>query len=123
MNIFSAISDIFKPVADLVDNVHTSKEEIGLIKLELQKVELAMLTAGLKAQCQLVDATARVAVAEQQYGNFISKSWRPVSSLAFTCMLFAMSLDVIAFNQTLAYIGGAFLGVYGVGRSVEKKKL
>jgi hypothetical protein len=76
----------------------------------------------MELQSQALDMQTKLGVAEQQHGNWLSKGWRPVASLAFVALLCAMGLDVIEFKPLLAQVAGAFLGLYGIGRTVEKKK-
>lgn len=129
MSIFNWIGDIFGPVADAIDNVHTSTEEKGQIQIELQKVksimaetEAKVATKVLDFQSQLVEANSKVAMAEQQHGNWLSKSWRPICSIGSFVALVAMGTDVMVYNQFLATIFGSFLGIYTGARSWEKKK-
>ena len=130
MSIFSFIGDLFSPAADLVDELHYSGEEKGNIDIKkaelhnkLAEIEARVSTKMLDLSSQLIDANAKVAVAEQMHGNMLSKSWRPVSSLAFVGLLIAMGVGIIPFNQFLAGVAGSFLGIYVPLRSlVDKKK-
>lgn len=127
MSIFSFISDIFKPAADLVDNLHDSDEEMGNIEVkkqelrnELAKMEYNLSTKYVELQTQAMEAQAKMEIAAQQHGNFLSKSWRPITSLIMAATLFGMGLGFIEYNQMITQIAGGFLGIYGLGRSVEK---
>lgn len=122
MSVFSWIGDLFKPVSDLVDNVHTSTEEKGILRNKLAEIEAKVATRTLELQSQIIEANSKVAIAEQQHGNLISKSWRPVCSIGSFVLLSLMGLGVIPWNQVLAYIFGSFIGVHMGGRSWEKKK-
>lgn len=130
MSIFSFLGGIFKPAADLVDNLHDSKEEMGHIsntkaelKNKLAEIEANVATRMLELQSQIIEANSKVAMSEQEHGNFLSKSWRPISSLVFVILLVLMGVEVIPFNQFLAGVAGSFLGIYAPLRSlVDKKK-
>lgn len=122
MSIFSFIGGIFKPAADLIDNVHTSKEEKLQLRNQLAQIEANVATKMLEFQSSLIAANAKVASAEQEHGNWLSKSWRPVVSIVMTIMLVIMALGKIPFNEYLATIAGGFLGIYTGARSYEKKK-
>lgn len=117
-----AFLQVFKPVADLIDNVHTSEEERQTLKLKLAEVEAKVATKLMDLQMSVIDSNAKVASSEQQHGNWLSKSWRPVVSLAMTAILLSMGFGLIEFNNLLAQIAGGFLGIYGIGRSIEKRK-
>jgi len=121
MSIFSFIGDIFKPAADLIDNVHTSKEEKLQLRNQLAQIEAQVATKTLELQSQLITANSNVAIAEQQNGNWLSKSWRPIVSLIMAGLLVGMGLGLIVYNQFLAGIAGGFLGIYTGSRSWEKK--
>lgn len=122
MSIFSWISEIFSPVSDLVDELHFSGEEEGLIRNKLAEIEAKVATRTLELQSQIIEANAKVAMAEQQHGNWLGKSWRPICSLGSFVALVAMGTDVMVYNQFLATIFGSFLGIYTGARSWEKKK-
>ena len=129
MSVFSWIGDLFKPVADLVDEVHTSTEEKGQIanraselKNKLAEIESKVATKTLSLQSQIIEANSKIAVAEQKHGNVLSKSWRPLCSIGSFCALVAMGTGQMEYNQFLATIFGGFLGIYTGARSWEKKK-
>lgn len=129
MSILSFLGSIFKPAVDLVDELHDSEEELG--NIEIKKAELHNKLAeieskvGLKLmdlQSKALDMQTKIAVAEQEHGNTLSKSWRPIASLAMTGLLVAMGLDFIQYKPLLVQVAGGFLGIYGLGRSYEKAK-
>jgi len=136
MSVFSWIGDLFKPAADLVDELHYSGEEKGHhqekmakhkakmseLKNQMAQIEAKVATKTLDLQSQIIDANAKVAVAEQMHGNWLSKSWRPICSVGSFGMLVAMGFDIVPFNQFLATVFGSFLGIYTGARSWEKKK-
>lgn len=122
MSLFNFLGSVFKPVADLVDNVHTSDEERMMLRNQLAQIEAQVSIKMMELQSSVIEANSKMAIAEQEHGNLLSKSWRPLVSLALTGILVAMGFGVIEFNDLLAQISGAFLGIYGVGRSMEKRK-
>ena len=129
MDVFGWISGLFQPVADLVDNLHDSDEEMGNIAVKkaeidarLAEIQAKVSTQVLTLQTKAMEANAKVAIAEQQHGNWLSKSWRPIASLSMVVILLAVGFDVIEYKELLVKICGGFLGIYGMGRSWEKKK-
>jgi len=129
MSIFSFLGSLFSPLADTIDNLHDSEEELGQIAVKkaelrnkLAEIEAKVSTKMMELQSQSIEANAKMAVAEQQHGNTLSKSWRPITSLCMTGILVAMGFDLIAYKPLMVQICGGFLGIYGIGRSVEKKK-
>ena len=129
MSLFDFIGSIFKPATDLVDELHVSDEERGQIEIKkselrnkLAEIEARVSTKMLDLQSQVIEANAKIAVSEQQHGNLLSKSWRPLVSLGCAATLFAMGFEAIQYNQFIATICGGFLGIYAPLRSWEKKK-
>lgn len=127
MSLFDWIGSIFKPATELVDDLVFSGEEKAQweakqaeLRNKLAEIEAKVATRTLELQSQLIEANAKVAIAEQQSGNWLSKSWRPISSLVFVGLLVGMGLGVIAYNQFLAGIAGGFLGIYVPLRTQEK---
>lgn len=119
--IFSFLSEVFKPAAELIDNIHTSPEEMGILKNKFAEIEAKVSVKLMELQMKVIDANSQVAIAEQQHGNWLSKSWRPIVSLGMLAILLAMGFGAIEFNELLAQISGGFLGIYGIGRSIEKR--
>ena len=130
MSILNLIAGIFKPAADLVDSLHDSKEEMGNIAVkkaelrnQLSQIEAQVSTKLIGLQSEVIAANSKIAIAEQEHGNLLSKSWRPITSLAFVSLLIAMGMGFVEFNQFLAGIAGSFLGIYAPMRSlIDKKK-
>lgn len=129
MGIFSFLGSIFSPLTDLVDNLHTSDEERGELEVKkrqisakIAEIEAQVTTKIVELQTKAMEANAKMAVAEQQHGNWLSKSWRPIASLCMTAILVGMGFDVIPYKPLMVQVAGGFLGIYGIGRSIEKKK-
>lgn len=122
MSLFSWIGSLFSPAADLIDNVHTSTEEKLQLRNKLAEIEAKVATKTLDFQSQLIEANSKIAIAEQQSGNWLSKSWRPLCSLGSFVALVSMGIGYMEYNQFLATIFGSFLGIYTGARSWEKRK-
>lgn len=129
MGFFDFIGNIFKPASDLVDELHFSGEERAnaeLKKAELQnklaEIQAKVNTKLMELQSKSIDANAKVAIAEQQHGNMLSKSWRPITSLCLIGMVIAMGFEVIPYKELIIKFAFGFCGIYGAGRSYEKKK-
>lgn len=129
MSLFSFLGGIFSPLTELVDELHDSDEE--LLALEVKKKEIHAKIAEIEAQVttkvvelqtKAMEANSKMEIAAQQHGNWLSKSWRPISSLAMTAILVATGFDLVEYRPLLVQVAGGFLGIYGIGRSFEKKK-
>lgn len=120
--IATIIAGLFKPAADLIDNLHTSEEEKGQIELEFAKLQLNTAIQMVDYEKQLLAGQTEIVVAEARGGSWIQKSWRPITMLTFLGLVVADSFGLLAFRLaeeawTLLQIG---LGGYVVGRSAEK---
>jgi hypothetical protein len=129
MSIFNWIGSLFKPAADLVDDLVYSGEERGNIEVKKQEIkakiaeiEAKVATRVLDLQNAALEANAKVAMSEQQHGNTFSKIWRPIASLCMVSILMLTGFGVIEYKELLVQISGGFLGIYGIGRSYEKGK-
>ena len=125
------VSGIFKPAADLVDNVHTSEEEKFelknvLVKLqnEVTSKQIELLSKQMDLEKQLLESQASIINTEAKSDSWISRSWRPITMLTFLAIIVLHSLGIVDLKpefaesfMTLVQIG---LGGYVVGRSAEK---
>jgi hypothetical protein len=122
MNPLNLIKDIFRPAADLIDNVHTSEEEKGEIRIKLDQIESVLTSEFIALQMKLLEAQSSIIKAEAEGSSWIQRSWRPVTMLVFLALvvfdsfgwlpnrLAPEALDIIKIG----------LGGYVIGRSVEK---
>src|SRR3990167_2318252 len=126
MSIFSFIGEIFKPAADLVDNLHTSDEE----KLKLQNAFVKMQNEAsgklLEFEAKLVEAQSKIITAEAQGQSWLQRNWRPLTMMIFNGLLVSYWLDFAPPNMSQATLDNVFqliqLGIsaYIGGRSLEK---
>jgi len=122
MSILNFLGDIFKPAAELVDNIHTSEEEKLELKNKLELIQNEMKARVLNYEQSLMEAQSKTIQAEAQGASWLQRSWRPITMLTF---LFLVVLDCFGWLKfrlapqawTLLQIG---LGGYVIGRSAEK---
>lgn len=95
---FSFIAGIFKPAAELVDSLHTSKEEKAAMAL-------ALLTAQQEAAAKMAGMKRDVIVAEANSKHFLTANWRPITMLCFVFM--------IMWNFIVAPLGSFFSAMFG----------
>lgn len=127
------ILGLFKPVADLVDNLHTSKEE----KLEL-KAKIDTIASNAQAQIlnfinKMAEKQAAIIVAEATSEDKWVRRWRPIMMYVIIAIV-ANNYLLIPWLQALGWNGAPViilpekvwtlmeigLGGYIVGRSGEK---
>ncbi len=129
--VLKGIGNVFTPVADLVDNVHTSEEEKlelknKLISLqnEVTKGQMDLLSKNIDLEQKFLEAQTSILTAETNSDSWLAKSWRPITMLIFLAMTTGHALGLIEMSQemsdnyfALVKIG---LGGYIVSRGVEK---
>jgi hypothetical protein len=122
MNWFSLVGSIFKPAAELIDNLHTSQEEKLLVKQKMFELQVEAFNKAEEYETKLLDAKKTIITAEAQSQSWIARNWRPITMLTFLGLVVLDSFGVLPFRLageawTLLQIG---LGGYVVGRSAEK---
>ena len=128
MDLMTLIGSVFKPAADLIDNLHTSKEEKLQQKAVLLDIQTKFLAQGLEFEKDQLKARAAIIEAEAKSGNWLTSSWRPVTMYTFLVMLVSYWFGWIDVTDritepllekifSLLQIG---LGGYIVSRGVEK---
>lgn len=122
MNVLSLIGQIFKPATELIDNLHTSKEEKLQQKAVLLQLQTDFLKEGLQYEQEQLKQKAAIIMAEAKSESWLARNWRPITMLTFLGLVVLDQTGQLAFRLadqawTLLQIG---LGGYVVGRSVEK---
>ena len=122
MNVFSFIGEIFKPAADLIDNLHTSEDEKLKNKNVLKTIENALASKIIDYESQLLTAKTSIITAEANGQSWIQRNWRPITMLTFlvlvVCDSFGWLANPLAPDAwTLLQIG---LGGYVASRGIEK---
>lgn len=124
--LFNFIASIFKPAADLVDNLHTSDEERLKLRNEIQKMQFKMQEKVLDYETKLMETRGNIISAEAKSDHWLVACWRPITMLTFTGLIVARWMGWSAPNMTpeleekLFSIIQVGLGGYVVGRSGEK---
>lgn len=126
MNLFQLIGAIFKPAAELIDNLHTSVEEKLQQKAIMLNTQVELLEYALNYEQEQLKAKTEIIVAEAKSESWVTRNWRPVTMLSFVAAIlgywFGLTPDTLTPEAvdsmfTLVQIG---LGGYVVGRSAEK---
>ena len=125
-SVLSMVTDIFKPAAALIDNLHTSDEEKLVQKARLLEIQASAVDSATEYNQAIFEGQAKIVNSEAVSGNWLAASWRPITMLTFVAIVVAKFLGYSSPNLTpedynhlwtLIEIG---LGGYVVGRSVEK---
>lgn len=81
--ILGLISNVFKPAADLIDELHTSEEEKLQAKAVLTTLENQITSQVLDIQKAEVEARRDIIVAEAKGESWLQRNWRPVLMMLF----------------------------------------
>lgn len=122
MGVVDLIAGIFKPAAELVDELHTSEEERLKAKGHLLDVQAAAMQRVFDYESEMLSSKSKVVHAEAQSKHWLTANWRPITMLTFLVLVVGDSLgwlpnDLRDETFVLLEIG---LGGYIVGRSGEK---
>jgi len=122
MGVTDLIAGIFKPAAQLIDDLHTSTEEKLSAKGHLLDVQAAAMQRVFDYEKELINGQYKVVSAEAKSEHLIVAAWRPITMLTFLILAVGDSLGLLATPLrdeawTLLQLG---LGGYVVGRSGEK---
>lgn len=120
------ITGIFRPAAEMIDQVHTSDEERMDAKGRLLDKMITLITNALEYEARTLEARAKIVEAEAKSNNPLTAAWRPITMLTFLAIVVGSAFGWIDANNlkdvpeqmwTLLQIG---IGGYIGGRSAEK---
>lgn len=77
------IGGAIKPLFDLIDSLHTSKEEKEQAKAAILGVQASLLTSFLEHESKVVEAQSKVLTAEITGHSWMQRNWRPIIMLSF----------------------------------------
>ena len=120
MSIFSFISNLFKPAADLVDELHVSDEERGKLRNQLAEIQSKAQKQMLDYESKVVEARSKLMVAEAQSPHLITAIWRPVACLSLISMVVLAAYGIGNPDKEVYELTKILLGAYASGRTLEK---
>jgi len=120
MGLFDFIAGIFKPAADIIDELHTSDEEKGKLKNELAKIQSQAQGRIIDYETKLADVRAKLQMAEVASPHKLVALWRPLCSVALVTIIILASFGLCHPGPELYKLAEIFLGAYAGGRTIEK---
>tara|TARA_Y100000385_G_scaffold270420_1_gene309457 strand:- start:285 stop:680 length:396 start_codon:yes stop_codon:yes gene_type:complete len=122
MGVIELVAGVFKPAAELVDELHTSEEERLKAKGHLLDVQAAAMQRVFDYEAESLKAKSSIVAAEAQSEHWVTATWRPITMLTFLALAVGDSMGWLPNPLrdeawTLLQIG---LGGYVVARSGEK---
>lgn len=127
------VGKIFEPAVKLIDELHDSEEEMGEIKIRMEKIraevklaEIAVSERLLDLEVRLLGAQENIIVAEAKGDSWLQRNWRPMFMILFGCIIsltwLGLSSETVSERMQMRLLDIVQGGLYGyVGlRSVEK---
>lgn len=81
------IGEVFRPIADIVDELHVSKEEYEQIRVAVLAAQAELAQKVLDYEMQIASAKRDIIVAEAQGESWMQRNWRPLLMLTFTVVI------------------------------------
>ena len=126
VGITDLIAGIFKPAAELIDDLHTSEEEKLEQKRLLLEVQGKTMDRVHEYNTGLLKAQGDIVNSEAKSEHWLTANWRPMTMLAFVGLIilrfFGYEAEGMSEVEYLALweLIKLGLGGYVVGRSLEK---
>jgi hypothetical protein len=126
------ITGLAKPVADVIDELHTSEEERLTLKQKFFELQVALYSKVMDYEGKIIDAQASVIKAEAESESWLASNWRPLTMMTFLVLIVNKWTGLsIVLGWPQVFIDSAIeqrlwdcitlgLGGYVVGRSLEK---
>jgi len=122
MGIVELIAGIFKPAAELIDELHTSEEERLQQKAKLLDVQAATMQRVFDYERATLKDRAEIINSEAQSEHWLTATWRPITMLSFLVLAVGDALGLLPnpLRDEAWFLLEIGLGGYIVGRSGEK---
>ena len=122
MNVIDLVAGIFKPAAELIDELHTSEEERLQSKARLLDVQAAAMQRVFDYEAEMLQAKSKIVHAEASSKHWLTANWRPITMLTFLILVVGDSLGFLPndLNDKAWILLEIGLGGYVIGRSGEK---
>lgn len=120
------IAGIFKPAAELVDELHTSEEERLKAQGHLLDVQAAAMQRVFEYEKSMLEGKSKIIHAEASSKHWLTANWRPITMLTFLSLVVARWFGFSAEGLQQADYDALYgviqigLGGYILGRSGEK---
>lgn len=126
--IVSGLSGLFNSIFGGIDSISTSDEERLEWKTKMMALQRDILSAVFELEKIYVKAQSTVLTAELQHGNWLTRSWRPLTMLVFVGFVvwfgigtaYSIAVPSVPFMDQMMGLVKLGLGGYIVGRSGEK---
>lgn len=129
--VYGVVDKVVNPVTDLIDDVHTSKEEKMQAEKEIEKVKNKMTKKFVELHEKELEAQKEIIVAEAK-GSWLQRNWRPILMLSIVAIvvnnyiiypylsMFTENVTMLELPKQLWNLMLVGVGGYVAGRSGEK---
>ena len=83
LGVIELVAGVFKPAAELVDELHTSEEERLKAKGHLLDVQAAAMQRVFDYEAEALKAKSGIIASEAQSEHWVTATWRPITMLTF----------------------------------------
>ena len=95
MGFVDLIAGIFKPAAELIDELHTSEEEKLKQQRRLLEIQAMVLDSSLQYEKEMMTSRAEIINSEAKSEHWITATWRPITMLTFLALAVGDSLGLL----------------------------
>ena len=122
LGVTDLIAGIFKPAAELIDELHTSEDERLAAKGHLLDVQAAAMQRVFDYEKSTLEAQANIVNSEASSEHWLTATWRPITMLTMLVLVVgdAMLWLPNPLSDDAFMLLKIGLGGYVVGRSAEK---
>jgi hypothetical protein len=122
IGVVDLIAGIFKPAAELIDELHTSEDERLAAKGHLLDVQAAAMQRVFDYEKSTLESQAQIVNSEASSVHWLTATWRPITMLVMLTLVVgdAMMWLPNPLSEDAFMLLQIGLGGYVVGRSAEK---
>jgi hypothetical protein len=84
IGVLDLIAGIFKPAAELIDELHTSTDEKNKHKERLLSVQAAAMQTVFDYEKASLEGQQKIVMAEAQSEHWVTATWRPITMLTLS---------------------------------------
>lgn len=118
--IASFIGGIFKPAADLIDDIHTSDEEKLQLRNKFAEIQAECNAKLIDFQTKMLELDNALRLAELKSHHWLAANWRPMSAVTIVASMLTLSFLREPIPSELSNLANIFLPMYAGSRTFEK---
>ena len=122
LGVLELIAGIFKPMVELIDDVHTSTEEKLHQKAVILDVQAQAMQQVFKHEEEMLNSRAKIVNSEAKSEHWVTSTWRPITMLVMLSLVVGDSMGLLyaPLSDEAWLILQLGIGGYIGSRTVEK---